>query len=138
MLRHHAVWRLAIYSFLSTDHGKLSSERPPNISVESLKLNGLDKEVVFSRRWVDILRIMLDSYSNIYFGWSLFRGGLYGCENQSEVSNLLPFHSSPPFHSTESRRPLLPCRLPARYVVVLLASLLYSQSRQIFWCCCHH
>ena len=65
MLRHHAVWRLAIYSFLSADYGKLSSERPPNISVESLKLDGLDKEVVFSRRQVDVLRIMLDNYSII-------------------------------------------------------------------------
>jgi len=52
------VWRLAIYSFLSADHGKLSSEIPPNI-------NGLDKEVVFSRMWVDIFRIMLNSYSII-------------------------------------------------------------------------
>jgi len=58
MLRHHAVWRLAICSFLSVDLGKLLSERPPNISVESLKIGwsiGLDKEVVFSRKWVDVL-----------------------------------------------------------------------------------
>jgi len=89
------VWRLAIYSFLSADHGKLSSERPPNVSVESLKLNGLDKEVVFSRRWVDVLQIMLDRYLIwVVFinSWSLFRGGQYGGENQSEISKLLPFH----------------------------------------------
>jgi len=55
MLRYHAVWRLAIYSLLSAEHGKLTSEIPPNISVESLKLNGLNKEVVFSRRWIDII-----------------------------------------------------------------------------------
>ena len=36
-----------MYSFLSADHGKLSSERPPNISFESLKLNDLNKEVAF-------------------------------------------------------------------------------------------
>ena len=37
---------IAIYLFLSADHGKLSSERQPNISVESLKLlNGIDEEV---------------------------------------------------------------------------------------------
>jgi len=53
MLRHHAVWRLAIYSFLSAEHGKLKRERPPNISVERLKIkiNGVNKEVVFCRRY---------------------------------------------------------------------------------------
>ena len=30
--------------------------------------------------------------------WSLFRGGLFGGENQSEASDLLPFNSIPPFH----------------------------------------
>jgi len=64
-----------------------------------LKANGLDQEVVFFRRWVDVLWIMLDSYSIIWFGWSLLTGGLYGGENQSEISNL------PPFHSNESRCP---------------------------------
>ena len=51
-------------SFLSAEHGKLKRERPPNISVERLKIkiNGLNKEVVFCRRWVDVLLTMLDSY----------------------------------------------------------------------------
>ena len=82
-----------------------------NISVESLNLSGLNKEVVFSRRWVDILLTMLDTYSVIKFGWSLLTGGL--CSevviirrwNQSEVSNILIVHSIPPFQSTESRHP---------------------------------
>ena len=72
------------------------------------------------RRWIDVLRIMLNSYVFNHLiwlifinQWSLFRGGLYGGENQSEVSNLLPFHhSSPPFHSTESRGPRITLGLP--------------------------
>ena len=62
MLRHHAVWRLAIYSF--------SVQIMENYQVKDhltfqLKANGLDKKVVFSRRWVDVLGIMLDTYSII-------------------------------------------------------------------------
>jgi len=107
-------------SFLSADHGKLSSERPPNISVESLKLNGLDKEVVFSRRWVDILRIMLDSYSNIYFGWSLFTGDLCPEVIYTEVTTNQKYPTYyPPFQSTESRHP---CR---DLMVTILSSLSY-------------
>ena len=55
------MWKLAIYSLLSAEHAKLSREKPLNILVESLKfkLNGLNKEVVFSRRWSDIIIIII-------------------------------------------------------------------------------
>ena len=66
------MWRLAIYSLLSAWHGKLTSERPPNISVESLKIKWFYKEVVFLGGGLT----MLDSYSVITFGWSLLTGGL--------------------------------------------------------------
>ena len=74
------MWRLAIYSLPSAWYEKfeknVTSERPPNILVESLKLNSLNKEVVFSRRWVDILLTIFNSYSVIKFEWSLLTGGL--------------------------------------------------------------
>jgi len=57
-------------SLLSAEHVNLTSERPPTegISVKTQKIN---KEVVFSWRWVSILLTMLDRYSIIKFGWCL-------------------------------------------------------------------
>ena len=57
----YTVWRLAnVYTHCSvqTEHGKLTNERPPNISVESLKLNGQNKEVGGG---LTLLLAMLDS-----------------------------------------------------------------------------
>ena len=44
--------------------------------LESLKLDGLNKGVVFSWRYFDIFLTNLDSYFFTKFGWSLFTGGL--------------------------------------------------------------
>jgi len=57
------------YSLLSAQQNYDKWETTLIFHLKTLKLNGLNKEVVFSRRWANILLTMLDSYSVI--------GGLY-------------------------------------------------------------
>jgi len=106
MLRHHAVWRLAIYSFLSVDYGNYRVKDHLAFQLKAYKLNGLDKEVVFSRKYYESFLIAIQSF-NLH-GWSLLTGGLCSevvytkVKTNQKYPTLLPFHSIPPFQSTIS------------------------------------
>ena len=111
LLSHHAVWKLAICSYMLISFCTacriwkiVTSERPPQ------HFNWKPKYVIFSRRRVDILIVMLDSWVFFINRWSLFRSGHYKEVKTNQkyptYCHSIPFHhSSRSFHSTESRCP---------------------------------